>query len=376
MSAIEDDRRLAEAGVGLGELTIQWGRRPDVVASCQLMRRDLRLLAFLHDFAYATTSVLALLFWGRYCTAARERLKVLHDAGFVDKLRPRVSRSDGSREWIYRLTIEGWEATLEAGMAADGEDYTPAQLTSITYVEHDVQVAALVTRLALLAARKWGRSGPLIDAAPFELLGPRAGAIDPEAEQCPSGASAASDLGERVVHHERAIPGLLKPDATLLGITRDGDRMAVMIEYDRTRRASKQLTRLRHYDYFLTAGWRESRYATLDIEPALLLVCADARQIPSFVRVADTELTAWSGMRDADRMRSEHTGREQVGITSRAQLLAGDWQLVQVPHLPPALRRTAPGERVTIDAREETLGLDDLFRPVAGLRLSRDTLRH
>lgn len=235
---------------------------------------------------------LGVLFWGRMGTATHERLKLLHDVGMVDKLRSRVGRDDGSHEWIYRLTTLGWRTILDAGMAADGEDYAPAELTSIADVEHDVQVAGLVTTLAARAARAAGREGPLIDAAPFRMLGPHAGTIDPRRETRADEASAASDLGEQQVYAEDSAPGILKPDATLLGAMEDGDRTAVMLEYDRTRRASKQLGRLRRYDHFLTAGWRCSRYSALDVEPAMLVVCSDERQLPTFVRAADRELTA------------------------------------------------------------------------------------
>jgi hypothetical protein len=100
--------RIATAGVGLGALGIQWGRRPAAHRPCQVTERDVRLLAFLHDFNFATTTTLAALFWGRLGTAAHERLKLLHDVGFLDRLRPRVSRTQGSCEWIYRLTALGW----------------------------------------------------------------------------------------------------------------------------------------------------------------------------------------------------------------------------------------------------------------------------
>jgi hypothetical protein len=353
--------KLGAAGMGLGAFGIQWGRRPAVPPPCRLTRRDLRLLAFLHDFGYATTRILAALFWARMGTATHEPLKLLHDAGMVDKLRPRVGRDDGSHEWIYRLTALGWRTILDAGAAADGEDFAPAELTSIAYVEHDVQVVGLVAALAARAARAAGREGPLIDAAPFRMLGPRSGMVDPRREVRADQASTASDLGERYVHLEGSAPGLLKPDATLVGVTDAGERTAVMLEYDRTRRASKQLTRLRRYDHFLTAGWRESRYAALDVEPVLVVVCADERQLPTFVRVADAELTAWIGGPHAGQRNGEHIGREQVGFTTRERLLAGDGRLLQVPLLPPPVRRGGSAADVAAVPRETSLPLDALF---------------
>lgn len=349
---------LDRAGVGLGGAAILWGVRPEAPRPCRLTKRDLRVLSFLHDFAYASTSVLAALFWGRYGAPARERLKLLHDNGLVDKLRPRLGRHEGSAEWVYRLSALGWRTIVDAGVAADGEDYAPAVLTSIAYVEHDVQVAALVCRLAQHAARRRGTAGPLIDGAPFQIRGPRSGAVDPRREQRAASPSLASDLGANVVRTERAVPGVLKPDATLVGVDGDGRRTAVMIEFDRTRRAAKQLDRLRRYDHFLVSGWRRTRYADLDVEPAVLVVCASERQIPSFVRAADTELTAWIGGAVTQRQSGEHTGREQVGFTSRSRLHAAEWSLFQVPALPPALRS---GPTRSINPRIAHLPLDVMF---------------
>lgn len=193
------------------------------------------------------------------------------------------------------------------------------------------------------------------------MLGPRSGTVDPRREACADDATAASDLGERHVHPEASTPGVLKPDATLIGVTDGGERTAVMLEYDRTRWASKQLVRLRRYDHFLTVGWRESRYVVLDVEPALLVVCSDERQLPTFVRAADHELTALIGGPQVDRRNGEHTGREQVGFTTRERLLAGDSRLLQVPLLPPPIRRGGSTGDVTAVQRETSLSLDALF---------------
>jgi hypothetical protein len=104
--------------------------------------------------------------------------------------------------------------------------------------------------------------------------------------------SAASNLGTPRFNRGNSYLGVLKPDATPIGVDAAGNRTAVMIEFDRTQRPSKQLERLRRYDCFLNVGWRESRYAVLDIEPAVLIVCDDERLVEPFARAADGYLTA------------------------------------------------------------------------------------
>jgi hypothetical protein len=328
--------RLSEAGVAFGAPTIAWGRRPPTPPAMTITPRDRHILATVENLRYLTTSMIALLFWGKQTSAVHVRLKLLHDAGYLDKLRPRVKAGEASREWVYRLSEFGWHEIVSRSRPDEADAYRPAELTSISYLEHDLQVNALVLHVAALAAaeRGWQHTGPLVDVLPFEILGPRAGVIDSAREVRSPNASESSALGPRVVRREQAQPGRLEPDATLLGADRHGRRTAVMIEYDRTRRPHRQTQKLRRYDHFLTAGWRETRYAELDIEPVVVFVCESDARIPSFVREADKHLTAWHGKASTARSSGEHVGREQIAITSRPRLLSCDWRVVQVPSLP------------------------------------------
>lgn len=354
VSCAELDERLAAAGVDLGMMAIQWGTRPDRPPSIAVTRRDLQLLRFLHDFGYASTSTLAAFFWGKYGSAPRERLKLLHDAGLVDKLRPAVGRSRGASEWIYRLTAPGWRALTAWGEPADGLPFKPARLTSISYVEHDVQVAALLAIIAARAARACGRDGPLLTAAPFTIGGPRSGRI----ELAPADTSPGSYDGLSPSRSPGGTPqrpassGLLEPDATLTGRTSDGKTTAVLIEYDRTRRPVRQADRLRRYDAFLNTGWRSSQHGELDIEPAVLFVSSDPRRIAGLARVADRALTGSSRHNGT----VEYIGREQVGFTSRPQLAAGSDEISQLTPQP-----TTEPSRSSVVVRRQFC-LDTLFR--------------
>ena len=352
MSRTDLDERLVESGIDLGAMSIQWGTRPNRPRPITITRRDLQLLRFLHDFNYASTSTLAAWFWGRYSSAARERLKLLHDAGLLDKLRPAVGRTRGPAEWTYRLTTSGWHTLANWGEPADGFPFRPARLTSISYVEHDVQVAALLAIVAARAARARGREGPLLDVAPFTISGPRSGRIQLRATHAPglkqhdSAASAGADPREQG-------RGLLEPDATLTGTTSDDKTTAVLIEYDRTRRPAKQADRLRRYDAFLNFGWHSSQHRNLDIEPAVLFVCSDARGAPALARVADRELT--TSTRQDETI--EYVGREQIGFTSRSQLVEGCEHILQVAPQP------APGTSRSCSAAvvPRTFCLETLF---------------
>jgi hypothetical protein len=361
MSLSGTTRQLSGIGVDLGARSIAWGTRPDIPPAMTITSRDRRILATVENLRYLTTSMIALLFWGRQTSAAHVRLKLLHDAGYLDKLRPRVSASNASREWIYRLSQRGWDDIVAHDDGNNHEPYRPADLTSISYLEHDLQLNALLLHIAALAASEHGweqDGGGLIDHIPFKTLGPRAGVIDPKREVRATNASAAANLGNRRVRHEAATAGRLEPDATLLGTDSEGRQTGVMIEYDRTQRPAKQIPKLRRYDHFLTAGWRDTRYAELDIEPAVIFVCTNDAQIPAFVREADRCLTAWHADPKAPRSVGEHIGREQVAITSRSRLLRSDWRVSQVPPLPQHVNPGSKRERRSVEA---VLAIPHLF---------------
>ncbi len=95
--------RAVQAGDGLAEQTIRWGRRDKPARGVALTARDVRLLALLYDVNFLSSSQLMLLGWGRASNAAGRRLRLLHEAGYVDRFR--APAAVGSNEWIYRITL-------------------------------------------------------------------------------------------------------------------------------------------------------------------------------------------------------------------------------------------------------------------------------
>lgn len=134
-----------------------------------------------------------------------------------------------------------------------------------------------------------------------------------------------------------------------------------MFEFDRTRRPSKQVERLQRYDWFLTVGWREGRYACLDIEPAVLFICTDDVPPQAWAAVPDSTLSAGlSGGAQPDT--TAFPGREQVGFTSAESLRSGVDRLVQAT---PAFDRYRSRPAVSFTT---CLAIERLFaRPVATL---------
>lgn len=354
----------------LASISIAWGRRGPTPAVGGPTPRDVEILSLLHDVSYLTTSMVQMLFWGGIgqrgpTTACARRLKLLHDVGVIDRFRPRVPRDRGSHEWIHRLSTRGWEVLLAVGRTADGVAYRPAVITNIAYVEHDVQINALVLSLAARMAEGSGPLFPLPQTVGFEWHGPRRGTVDTRDPEFPvADRHPGSFFGGRGFEFGRSLPGVIRPDATLIGRDREnGEQNAVLIEYDRTRRASKQLERFRRYDRFLSHGWRKSRYAISPNEPAFLFVCDAEPQLANVVKAADPELTAYLFETGQANQRGPryYPGREQTAFTTLPRLLAGDWRMSQ-------LASGTGDERHRRHLRapsEITFPLDRLFRRVA-----------
>lgn len=137
------------------------------------------------------------------------------------------------------------------------------------------------------------------------------------------------------------------------------------IEFDRTARPHKQLDRLRRYDWFLTDGWMDGRFAHHPIPPAMVLVTLRESTLTALVRAADETLCASRGKPDQDPLQGDYRGRDRIVFTTRERILAGDWRMLRVPRLPPDLRGHDRRERVP--AREVTMDLPALSAEAARL---------
>jgi hypothetical protein len=317
--------RCAQSGDGLSASTIQWGRRDVARPSVGLTDRDLTLLAFIFDANYLSASQLVVLGWGETGErAGQRRLKLLHDAGYLDRFRPVAGV--GSAEWNYRLSARGWQALEDRRPAAT---YSPSAISSIGYTEHDLQIATVVLRIAQTAAPG---SGGLLDRMPFVWKGPRAGRIEPSRRAVVSATD--HDTVDRPAGSRN---GYLEPDATLVGCSGD-DTWTVLVEYDRTERPHKQVDRLRRYDRWLLRGWRGSQYASDSIPPSVVFLTARETPLHRLIQTADQTFSAWHGPSRSGPREGIHPARQRVVFTSRERVLEGDWTMLRTPSLPPELR--------------------------------------
>ncbi len=290
-------------------------------------------MALTHDVNFLSASQLVMLGWGDSGErAGQKRLKRLHDRGYLDRFRPIHER--GSAEWNYRLSSLGWAALIEQGRAPDARAYTPTAITSISYTEHDLQIASLVLQIAREAA---GGQGALLDRMPFTWKGPRSGRIDTDSDEEFERSDAAELPVGRRLHPEGSRQGYLEPDATLIGRSGE-DSWAVLVEYDRTERPHKQIDRLRRYDHWLLDGWRWGPFSQHSIPPSVIFLTAREQPLRRLIETADRTFEAWHGQVHAGPRQGTHPARQRVVFTSRERVLAGDWTMERTPRLPPELR--------------------------------------
>lgn len=326
--------RASRSGDSLSAATMQWGHRKEPAAAIGLTPRDLRLMALIHDVNYLSSSQLTVLGWDASCErAAQKRLKRLHDSGYLDRFRP--IPQVGTAEWNYRLSSLGWTALTDGGMALNGRAYTPADIKSISYTEHDLQLAALILQIAQVAATD--RPGGLIDRMPFLWQGPHSGRVQADGSADFERSPAAQLPKGTRLHPESSRQGYLEPDATLIGHAGQ-DRWAVLIEYDRTDRPHKQTDRLRRYDHWLHDGWRHTHFATHTAPPSVIFLTARERPLRRLIETADKTYTAWYGHQHAGPREGTHPARQRTLFTSRERIQQGDWRMYRTPNLPPALR--------------------------------------
>jgi Phage integrase family len=266
-----------------------------------------------------------------YVLEQREQLLLV----IVGDERSRLATSGAFLLAASVLTSVGFYGAERARDVPAERRYTPAPLTSISYAEHDLQLASIVLHIARDAAGDGEEA--LIGQMPFRWLGPRTGRIeidgDGEVERAPAARLAP---GTRL-YPAGSRTGYLEPDATLRGGSGE-DVFAVLIEYDRTERPHKQIDRLRRYERWLLDGWRGGPFAPHAIPLAVIFLTAREGPLSRLIETADETFSAWYADEHAGPREGTHPARERVLFCSRGHVLAGDWMMRWTPSLPRAFR--------------------------------------
>lgn len=294
--------------------------RTEVIRPCAVQPRDVAILRDVWRYKFLTAPQILELWWpGKTERAGQRRLRMLFEAGYVDRFRPIARR--GSFPWTFQLAAEGHRLLQLADEIPDGERFNPRRVYDYGHVLHEIQLNAWV-----LAYRRATR--------PAFLSWDGETAIVPETDvRSPEGVRLDDDWSPEDLRNERVRP--VRPDAVLEVERGDGlIPHTMLVEYDRTNRVDKNYDKFRRYDMYLNWWWRETELRDADA-PLIVFVCQDAAHLEQFVRAADHELTGHLWHPGVSVHRYDYVGRRNVLFVCERDMHAGDFRAWRVPEFPP-----------------------------------------
>jgi hypothetical protein len=291
----------------------------DAAVPCAVQPRDVAILRDVWRYKFLTAPQVLELWWpGRSERAGQRRLRLLFEAGYLDRFRPVTRR--GSFPWTYQLAADGHRLLQRAGDIPHGERFNPRSVYDYGHILHEIQLNAwvLAYRRAIgHALQSW--EGETNITVPPEARGPGGVRLD-------------DDWSPEGLRDERARP--VRPDA-MLEIERNEGFIPqlVFVEYDRTRRVDKNYDKFRRYDMFLNWWWRETEFGS-EGAPLVVFVCQDGAQCELFANAADHELTGHLWHPDVAPKRYQYTGRRNIVFVRERDAHDGDlrgWRVADFP---------------------------------------------
>jgi len=296
---------------------IQRDRVADVVP-CVVQPRDIAVLRDVWRYKFLTAPQLHELWWpGRSERAGQRRLRILFEAGYLERFRPITRR--GSFPWTYQLAAHGHRLLQRAGVIAARERFNRRSVYDYGHILHEIQLNAWV-----LAYRR------VVGRAFLSWEGETSIAPPPAARKLPERFE--DDWSAEDLRDPRA--RLVRPDAVLEVEHEDGAvPWTVFVEFDRTRRVDKNYEKFRRYDAFLNWWWRDTSFVDAG-EPFVVFVCQDTAQCEQFVNAADRELTGHLWHLGVPPDRHEYVDRHRMLFARERDAHAGDLQAWQLPPFP------------------------------------------
>jgi protein involved in plasmid replication-relaxation len=332
---------------------VVWEKRPPGPHKPPLPRRDdLEVLAALHEFRFLLTSQIGRRFVaGRKERSVRHRLNLMFRAGWLRRCEI-TSRKAGHNQRVWALDEAGYEliqanrGRTELARHIDPEArWRSPEVEDPRLILHDLHAAAWLFALEQLLApgvlRGW--------------RGPRAARIDPPGERVrgqwvqmnldtvPLGTG--QHLSDLALEEFKPV----KPDLAVeldLSIGQERRRVDLLVELDRTGRASSNLEKFRRYDALITAwGMSHGRYKALGEPPVTVFVVEDDEKAQQFLRAADNVITGRLGKWGTPEASWAALGRRRIFFVSEIDAHQGTLRALRLSEHPPALRRSLRGRR-------------------------------
>jgi hypothetical protein len=290
--------------------------------------------------------------------ATQDLLRRMRDAGHVERRRTQLSIEDGrerggSAPRLHSLTAAGHRLGkqspgLYGSVIPPSNRWRASEASTSMHLLHNLHTIAWWQAFEAALAPGVGVT---------EVLTPRydEGRLRPPTIEIARGrgwrAIERRDvwLGEQ--HAFAGIPDgpyveVVKPDLTIrldvlgwLVGQRSDIRFDLLIEVDRTQKASKNRRKFKRYDAFLTCwGLHHPRVQELETRPVVIFTSPDDQSMRALMKAADEEMTGRIGRTGDPEHAWYYPGRDHILFTIEDEIHHGSMLAWRLPKLPPALR--------------------------------------
>ena len=312
-------------------------------------RRQLEALAALYELRFVYGSQLARRFWLDVpARTVRRHLGEMFKAGWVRRFQITTS-GGGQKQRIYMLAKAGFEvAQRHRGRHGPYIDPDAAwrepQVEDPRRVIHDLHASGWLfafEKLAGTVIRSW--------------RGPRNSRVSPPSRR-DHGQWVTITANEVPLGGGRRIRDLaldefkpVEPDLTIeiaLHKASPPQRFDLLVELDRSGRASRNVEKFRRYDALLTAwGRTHERYKLQGEPPIVVFAVEDEPKAHEFIEAADDAVTGAVVVPGTAAEHWEYPGRERMFFVCERDVHMGTLRAYRLPRYPRATRGALSGDR-------------------------------
>jgi hypothetical protein len=344
---------------------LRWQERPPGPHKPPLPRKDdLEVLAALHELRFlAARQVHRRFMPHRALRTVRHRLNQMFRVGWLRRCEI-TTGNRGHTQRIYALDQDGYELiranrgrTELARLVDPDAKWRPSEVEDPRLILHDLHANAWLFALERLVApnvlRGW--RGP--HAARLEVPGEKVRGqwvpLSLDTVQLGTG----HHLADLQLEEFRPV----RPDLAVeldLSLGDQRRRVELLVELDRSGRASSNYDKFRRYDALLN-GWAMAvpRYRALGEPPIVVFVVEDDHKTAQFLRSADRIMTGRVGKWGVPEAAWPAYGRRRTFVMCERDIHQGTLRSQRLPEHPPALREALRGRRAGRTEPEQVASL-------------------
>jgi Replication-relaxation len=332
---------------------LRWQERPKGPYKPPLPRKDdLEVLAALHELRFLTASEIGRRFMpGRALRSVQHRLGQMFRVGWVRRCEI-TTGNRGHTQRVYALDQNGYELiqsnrgrTELARLVDPDAKWRPPEVEDPRVILHDLHTNAWLfafeRRVARNVLRGW--RGP--HASRLEVPGEKVRGqwVPINLDTVPLGTG--HHLADLQLDEFRPV----RPDLAIeldLSLGDQRRRVELLVELDRSGRASSNYDKFRRYDALLN-GWAMAvpRYKALGEPPIVVFVVEDDHKATQFLSAADRIMTGRVGKWGVPEAAWPAYGRRRTFVLSERDVHQGTLRARRLPEHPPALRKALRGRR-------------------------------